>query len=234
MMLEEDDDEVPRTMGDEADDVLELDELKAPIPLGRMGLPIRKKISRASSDNADARRPGSARARRSSVFEENAFHEILKERLHDTILQVVHVDKSEVDEDDDEVFEEPLTWKPSLVKQKMANTYKLVPDKEFNFIAVRKRIDVLLEAKLRDKDFDTHNMRTLTLSLSDDVRAIAKELAPERFKLIAGVFCGELKNQGFMLASRFLWDPEHDVWCESQFQTNKFFVVATVYAIYYE
>ncbi|XP_067901806.1 dynein light chain Tctex-type protein 2-like [Heterodontus francisci] len=231
--MSEEEDEVPETLEDEVDDGLELDELKPNIPLGRMGLPIRRKIGRTSTEPAEERRV-TGRSRRSSVFEENAFHEILKERLHDTILQVVHADKSELEEEDDEVFEEPLTWKPSLVKQKVANTFRMVPDKEFDFAAVAKRVDELLEGKLRDKDFGTLNCKTLTLSLSDDIRAIAKELAPDRFKLIARVFCGELKNQGLMIASRFLWDPEHDSWCESRFQTTTFFVVGTVYAVYFE
>ncbi|XP_048391799.1 dynein light chain Tctex-type protein 2-like [Stegostoma tigrinum] len=229
--MDDDEDEVLQSLGEQSDDTMDMEELKGQVPLGRMGLPIRKKIVKPSVD-ADGRRSTGGRKRRSSVFEENAFHEILKERLHDTILQVVHIDKSEMDEDDDEVFEEPLTWKPSLVKQKMANTYKMVPDKEFDFAAVARRVDELLEAKLRDKEI--HNFRALTLSLSDDIRAIAKELAPERFKLIARVFTGELKNQGLMIASRFLWDPEHDSWCESQFYTSTFFVVGTVYAVYYE
>ncbi|XP_043552738.1 dynein light chain Tctex-type protein 2-like isoform X1 [Chiloscyllium plagiosum] len=228
--MEEEEDEILQSLGEEMDDTMDMDELKGQVPLGRMGLPLRKKIARPSVET-DGRRTG-GRNRRSSVFEENAFHEILKERLHDTILQVVHVDKSELDEDDDDVFEEPLTWKPSLVKQKMANTYKMVPDREFDFAAVARRMDELFEAKLRDKDI--YNFKALTLALSDDVRAIAKDLAPERFKLIARVFTGELKNQGIMIASRFLWDPEHDSWCESHFHTTTFFVVGTVYAVYYE
>ncbi|XP_055495224.1 dynein light chain Tctex-type protein 2-like [Leucoraja erinacea] len=214
-----------------SDDALEMDELKDSVPLGRMGLPIRPRMSRASA--TDSGRP-TGRNRRSSVFEENAFHEILKERLHDTILQVVHTDKSEMEEEDDDVFEEPLTWKPSLVKQRLANTFKMVPDREFDFAAVAKRMDELLEVKFRHKEIDTKQFKALTLSLSDDVRSIAKELTPERFKLIARVFMGELKNQGLTIASRFLWDPEHDSWCESRFQTNSFFVVTTVYALYFE
>ncbi|XP_043552739.1 uncharacterized protein LOC122553207 isoform X2 [Chiloscyllium plagiosum] len=193
--MEEEEDEILQSLGEEMDDTMDMDELKGQVPLGRMGLPLRKKIARPSVET-DGRRTG-GRNRRSSVFEENAFHEILKERLHDTILQVVHVDKSELDEDDDDVFEEPLTWKPSLVKQKMANTYKMVPDREFDFAAVARRMDELFEAKLRDKDI--YNFKALTLALSDDVRAIAKDLAPERFKLIARVFTGELKNQGIMV-----------------------------------
>ncbi|GCC31517.1 hypothetical protein chiPu_0009976 [Chiloscyllium punctatum] len=200
--MEEEEDEVLQSLGEEMDDTMDVDELKEQVPLGRMGLPLRKKMARPSVES-EGRRTG-GRNRRSSVFEENAFHEILKERLHDTILQVVHVDKSELDEDDDDVFEEPLTWKPSLVKQKMANTYKMVPDREFDFAAVARRMDELFEAKLRDKDI--YNFKALTLTLSDDVRAIAKELAPERFKLIARVFTGELKNQGIMVSKSFQVD----------------------------
>uniref|UniRef100_UPI00398F15C9 dynein light chain Tctex-type protein 2-like isoform X2 n=1 Tax=Pristiophorus japonicus TaxID=55135 RepID=UPI00398F15C9 len=177
-MMSEDEDEALRRQpdtGDETDDNLEMDELTPDIPLGRMGLPIRKRMSRGSEGRI------SARNRKSSVFEENAFHEILKERLHDTILQVVHADKSELEEEDDDVFEEPLTWKPSLVKQRVANTYKMVPDKEFDFAAVERRVDELLK-----------------------------------------------------IASRFLWDPEHDSWCASLYRTNTFFVVGTVYAVYFE
>ncbi|XP_067844701.1 dynein light chain Tctex-type protein 2-like isoform X2 [Heptranchias perlo] len=179
MEEEEEETEALDEMGGEADD--DMDELKSSVPVGRMGLPLRKKIARAFSDQGELRRGAPGRQRRSSVFEENAFHEILKERLHDTILQVVHADKSELEEEDDDVFEEPLTWKPSLVKQKMANTYKMVPDKEFDFAAVAKRIDELLE-----------------------------------------------------IASKFLWDPEHDSWCAGLFQTTRFFVVGTVYAVYFE
>ncbi|XP_067844700.1 dynein light chain Tctex-type protein 2-like isoform X1 [Heptranchias perlo] len=232
MEEEEEETEALDEMGGEADD--DMDELKSSVPVGRMGLPLRKKIARAFSDQGELRRGAPGRQRRSSVFEENAFHEILKERLHDTILQVVHADKSELEEEDDDVFEEPLTWKPSLVKQKMANTYKMVPDKEFDFAAVAKRIDELLEDKLRDAEFDINNCKALTLSLSDDIRSIAKELAPDRFKLIARVFFGELKNQGLIIASKFLWDPEHDSWCAGLFQTTRFFVVGTVYAVYFE
>uniref|UniRef100_UPI00398F6ABB dynein light chain Tctex-type protein 2-like isoform X1 n=1 Tax=Pristiophorus japonicus TaxID=55135 RepID=UPI00398F6ABB len=230
-MMSEDEDEALRRQpdtGDETDDNLEMDELTPDIPLGRMGLPIRKRMSRGSEGRI------SARNRKSSVFEENAFHEILKERLHDTILQVVHADKSELEEEDDDVFEEPLTWKPSLVKQRVANTYKMVPDKEFDFAAVERRVDELLKDKLKFMEFNINSCKALTLSLSDDIRAIAKELAPDRFKLIARVFFGEMKNQGLTIASRFLWDPEHDSWCASLYRTNTFFVVGTVYAVYFE
>ncbi|XP_078261534.1 dynein light chain Tctex-type protein 2-like [Rhinoraja longicauda] len=214
-----------------SDDAMTADERKDSVPIGRMGLPIRPRMSRASA--SDSGRP-TGRNRRSSVFEENAFHEILKERLHDTILQVVHTDKSELEEEDDEVFEEPLMWKPSLVKQRLANTFKMVPDREFDFAAVAKRINEALQVKFKHKEFETKQFKALTLSLSDDIRSIAKELTPERFKIIVRVFMGELKNQGLTIASRFLWDPEHDSWCESQFQTTSFFVVVTVYAVYFE
>lgn len=52
-----------------SDDALEMDELKDSVPLGRMGLPIRPRMSRASA--TDSGRP-TGRNRRSSVFEENA------------------------------------------------------------------------------------------------------------------------------------------------------------------
>uniref|UniRef100_A0A4W3H9B5 Tctex1 domain-containing protein 3 n=1 Tax=Callorhinchus milii TaxID=7868 RepID=A0A4W3H9B5_CALMI len=162
------------------------------------------------------------------------FEEILKERLNESVLQVVHIDKKELDEEDEDVFEEPLSWKPSLLKQRFANTYKLGPDKMFSYGAVSRKIEEFLKGKLKDVKYEGKRCKTLSLSMSDDIKYLIKDMGTGRYKIIARIFLGEKQGQGVTIASRCVWDPEKDTWCASVFENSSIFAVAMVFAVYFE
>ena len=55
-----------------------------------------------------------------------------------------------------------------------------------------------------------------------------------RYKIMIKVIIGEVKGQGFKVASKCLWDPSLDNFASYQFQNEKLFAVGIVFGTYYE
>lgn len=55
-----------------------------------------------------------------------------------------------------------------------------------------------------------------------------------RYKIMVKVIIGEVKGQGFKVASKCLWDPTLDNFASYQFQNEKLFAVGIVFGTYYE
>ncbi|XP_064411244.1 dynein light chain Tctex-type protein 2 [Latimeria chalumnae] len=85
--------------------------------------------------------------RRLSMFEEESFSAILKERLKDVSNEVVHTDLVDLaDEPEDFIPESSsLAWKTSVAKVKFANTYRMEPKKSFQSYVVKKKASQILE-----------------------------------------------------------------------------------------
>ncbi|KXJ10408.1 tctex1 domain-containing protein 1 [Exaiptasia diaphana] len=124
---------------------------------------------------------------------------------------------------------------PSHQKVRYENTYKMEPDKRFNIHEVKEILQETLDESLQDvKKYDSTRCRALANTLSHTITERVKLLGFKRFKFVATVTIGEMKDQGIRSASRFLWNEKHDNWVDAVFTNPEIFAVAVVYAVYQE
>ncbi|XP_029450078.1 tctex1 domain-containing protein 3 isoform X2 [Rhinatrema bivittatum] len=85
--------------------------------------------------------------RRPSMFEVDAFPQLMKERMRGVSHDVVSVEPGILEEgvDDDTTKTESIVWKTSLPKIKLANTYKMEPKKKFFSNLVKTKIEQMLK-----------------------------------------------------------------------------------------
>lgn len=92
----------------------------------------------------------------------------------------------------------------------------------------------ILEANLAHQVYNADVCRELCLMLSDEIKLRVKELQMNRFRIICNVCIGESNGQGFLMASRFLWDESHDNFSTSTYKNHSLFAVATVFGVFKE
>nr|XP_014349476.1 PREDICTED: tctex1 domain-containing protein 3 [Latimeria chalumnae] len=174
--------------------------------------------------------------RRLSMFEEESFSAILKERLKDVSNEVVHTDLVDLaDEPEDFIPESSsLAWKTSVAKVKFANTYRMEPKKSFQSYVVKKKASQILEEKLEKIKYNADTCRQFTLSLAEEIIASIKECGFDRYKFIVKVFIVEKKSQGIKIVSRGLWDTSKDEWTAITFENPSLFATAVIFSVYFE
>ena len=86
---------------------------------------------------------------------------------------------------------------------------------------------------MRKELFPSHDVIIIFVLLQSVLQA-AKEMTSPRYKLICHVMIGQLSNQGFLYASRCLWNAKTDTSATAEFHKPQFFCTATVHATYCE
>nr|XP_058939361.1 dynein light chain Tctex-type protein 2 isoform X1 [Kogia breviceps] len=79
--------------------------------------------------------------RRPSMFEKEAYAQILRERLRESIHDVQYVEPSF----DDSVADTGKEWKSALAKLKFANSYRMEPLKKFQAHSVEMKVQQILK-----------------------------------------------------------------------------------------
>ena len=92
----------------------------------------------------------------------------------------------------------------------------------------------ILEANLAHQVYNADVCRELCLILSEKIKIRVKELQMNRFRIICNVCIGENNGQGFLMASRFLWDESQDNFSTSTYKNHSLFAVATVFGVFKE
>ncbi|KAM4640948.1 dynein light chain Tctex-type 4 [Discoglossus pictus] len=116
------------------------------------------------------------------------------------------------------------------------NTYKMEPDQDcrFNLRKVQDVLESTLNSYLGGSAYNPLTSGHLSQSLSDLIRSKLKEFMSPRYKLLCNVVLGPRGNQGVMVASRSLWDPQNDNVASATFTNASLFAVAMVHGIYHE
>jgi len=92
-------------------------------------------------------------------------------------------------------------------------------------------LDEILQEKLSNQTYDPQTCRMLCVSLSEDIKDRVKQLGMARFRLVCNVTVGSNSGQGFLMASRFLWNEYKDNFSSSCFQNSSLFAVAIVFGV---
>ena len=117
---------------------------------------------------------------------------------------------------------------------KMENTYRLEPKSRFPEGKVRQIMTATLASSLVSHSYDPEHSPFQAKLLSGRLTDQVKQLKIERYKLVCLVTIGSKSRQGLKLASRCLWDPEHDTFVSVTHEGPGFFAVATLYGVYFE
>ncbi|PVD23641.1 hypothetical protein C0Q70_16914 [Pomacea canaliculata] len=84
------------------------------------------------------------------------------------------------------------------------------------------------------KDYDSIESPALCKVLADEIKQGVKKFNFKRYKLISEVMIGQMKQQGFIKASRFLWDSSRDNFASVSYKNRTLFAVAVLYALNFE
>eukprot|EP00794_Sanderia_malayensis_P008256 gene8256-9138_t len=132
------------------------------------------------------------------------------------------------------INDQNFSFLPQAQKKHYENTYKMEPDKRFNVKKAKERVDAILADHFSDQYYDPLTAGIQCKNVSQIINAEMKSLDFPRFKYVCSVTIGQNENQGIKMASRYLWDARRDNWFQSELSYKNVFVVATVFALYFE
>ncbi|XP_004413498.1 PREDICTED: tctex1 domain-containing protein 3 [Odobenus rosmarus divergens] len=174
--------------------------------------------------------PQPRRERRPSMFEREAYTQILKERLRDSIHDVQYVEPPF----DDSIADLGKEWKSALAKLKFANSYRMEPLKKFQAHSVETKAQQILKESLKDVKYDDKVFSHLSLELADRILSAVKEFGYHRYKFIIKVLFIQKTGQAINIASRWIWDVAWDSWVAVKQETETYVALALVFALYCE
>ncbi|XP_057618823.1 dynein light chain Tctex-type protein 2 isoform X1 [Chionomys nivalis] len=170
------------------------------------------------------------RERRPSMFEKEAYAQILRERLRESFHDVQYVEPPF----DDSIADIGKEWKSALAKLKFANSYRMEPLKKFQAHSVETKIQQILKESLKDVKYDDKAFSHLSLDLADRILAAVKEFGYHRYKFIIKVLFIQKTGQAINIASRWIWDVAWDSWVQAQHETESYVALVLVFALYCE
>uniref|UniRef100_A0A182YIF7 Dynein light chain n=1 Tax=Anopheles stephensi TaxID=30069 RepID=A0A182YIF7_ANOST len=120
------------------------------------------------------------------------------------------------------------------VVPRFQNTYRLDSRNPFRREAMRSLMDHFLKSYLDEYKYVPKRAKRLAENLSEELRNQFKLCHFERYRIVALVTVGDKKMQDFRCVARALWDPEKDDCLSCTYEAPAFFVVASVWVVYFE
>ena len=117
------------------------------------------------------------------------------------------------------------------------NTYQTEPcqNYKFNSSKVETITKNVLTERLKDEVYDPATCKELSQDLAAQIMEKVKTLKFQRYKLVAVVSIGSLRERpGMQFGSRCLWNQDTDTFASVKFTNGSLFAVAMVYGLYYE
>ncbi|XP_069344465.1 dynein light chain Tctex-type protein 2 [Eulemur rufifrons] len=168
--------------------------------------------------------------RRPSMFEKEAYAQILRERLRESFHDVQSVEPPF----DDSIADIGKEWKSALAKLRFANSYRMEPLKKFQAHSVETKVQQILTESLKDVKYDDKVFSHLSLELADRILLVVKEFGYHRYKFIIKVLFIQKTGQAINIASRGIWDVAWDSWVAAKHETESYVALALVFALYCE
>ncbi|KAG5205786.1 hypothetical protein JEQ12_019036 [Ovis aries] len=156
--------------------------------------------------------------RRPSMFEKEAYAQILRDRLRESIHDVQYVEPPF----DDSIADLGKEWKSALAKLKFANSYRMEPLKKFQAHSVETKVQQILTETLQDFKYDDKVFSHLSLELADRILSSVKEFGYHRYKFIIKVLFIQKTGQAINIASRWIWDVAWDSWVSAKHEAETY------------
>ncbi|MEJ1275480.1 PHD finger protein 10 [Cricetulus griseus] len=113
----------------------------------------RSRMTKSSPGAAHQSPVASKKDRRPSMFEKEAYAQILRERLRESIHDVQYVEPPF----DDSIADIGKEWKSALAKLKFANSYRMEPLKKFQAHSVETKIQQILKSPKDDNEDNSND-----------------------------------------------------------------------------
>ncbi|XP_074846328.1 dynein light chain Tctex-type protein 2 [Carettochelys insculpta] len=172
--------------------------------------------------------------RRLSMFEQDSFAQILKERIRRSSHEVHGMEPA-----DDESFaefgkSEIFSLKTNIAKIRYANTYQMEPYKKFQAHLVRNKAQHILTQRLQETSYNGETSASLCTSISEEILTAVKNMRFDRYKYVVTVLIIQKTGQAIKISSRWVWDVARDNWVSATCETESFVSLALIFACYYE
>tara|TARA_B100000780_G_C20797980_1_gene316911 strand:- start:215 stop:538 length:324 start_codon:yes stop_codon:yes gene_type:complete len=102
----------------------------------------------------------------------------------------------------------------------------------FSSAATRKICEDVLKERLVDVVWDEDECKDLSLNISDEIREKVKAQDYSRYKIIVQCTIGENKQQGVLITSRCLWEPNTDNYAAASFKNDQVWANVMVFCCY--
>ncbi len=143
-----------------------------------------------------------------------------------------HNNAAQSDEDANEIPHQSAKTK----NIKLANTYKMAPEKNamFHQELVKQTMQEVLQDKISDMNYDAEKCRFLTLELATEIKNRVKQFGFDRYKLVSQVSINSMHGQDLRVVSRFIWDERFDNYVSCTYRNATLSVVAVLFGVYQE
>ncbi|KAF0687854.1 Aste57867_20441 [Aphanomyces stellatus] len=114
-------------------------------------------------------------------------------------------------------------------------TYIMAPteDEKFRRKKVCGIVAECLEKELSNKEYDEDDSKQWCSTIADTVKnRIRAECNFPRYKIIVQAFVGQQKLQDVRIASRCLWDNDHDNHASAEFANQSIWATCIVFGLY--
>ena len=102
----------------------------------------------------------------------------------------------------------------------------------FSPSATKTLCENILKEKLVDVVWDEDECKDLSLTISDEIRAAVTKQDYSRYKIIVQCTIGENKQQGVLITSRCLWEPNTDNYAAASFKNDQVWANVMVFCCY--
>uniref|UniRef100_A0A182JV92 Dynein light chain n=1 Tax=Anopheles christyi TaxID=43041 RepID=A0A182JV92_9DIPT len=120
------------------------------------------------------------------------------------------------------------------VVPRFQNTFRMESKHPFRREVMHSMMDHFLRTYLDEYKYVAKRAKRLAENLSEELRNQFKLCQFERYRYVALVTVGDKKRQDLRCVARALWDPEMDHCISCTYEAPTYFVVASVWAVYYE
>ena len=117
------------------------------------------------------------------------------------------------------------------------NNYRMEADETERFKVghAKKIIRHMLEVALKGEEYNAEEAKHLCCSVSNNIKnSLRFQQAMPRYKLICHVTIGQKLGQEIRVASRTMWDQEHDNYACVTYENASLFAVAVAFGVYFE
>lgn len=113
-------------------------------------------------------------------------------------------------------------------------SYQLDSKSPYSREICKKLLKELVDKEMKSYAYDGDTAEELCKGLCESIKSNIKTSKFDRYKLMVVVTLGEKFMQDVKLKAGFLWDKDRDGFASYSYDRPDLFVIATVYAVYYE
>ena len=104
-----------------------------------------------------------------------------------------------------------------------------LPEGTFPVSKVKLEADRVLKEKFESKVYEYKEAQTLLKEATDEISKSIKKVISAQYKYAVQVTVSEKIGQAFFAGTMCLWDPEHDNYVTTSYETSTFIVVAVIF-----